>query len=203
MKSLNKFIVNSGSADLVNSVPYNYDFRWKLTPEEYLRFWDLVFPYDRFVEGNRDMSKEDLTEMLWLGCKAQSLMCHGLAMVLAIKLREDTSLPEELRNSVHVCEVGGHVMCCVGDPESDNSIIIDPWIKYLNLDGHEHWRPGMVMSASHNRERGFMGSVAQYRKFLTDHPNEYVSADTPKDVLIAERFSEKSKGISTHSLELN
>ena len=202
MKSVNALILNSATAYQVNGETDDYDPLSKLTDDEWDRFEELLDPYNAFVCGVDDLTSDDLKEFLRLSCKVQTLVCNGLAMTLAVKLRADTNLPQKVREDVRVCEVGGHVMCSIGDPQNDDSIIVDPWIRYLNLDSQKNWRPEMVRWDAQIRERGFMGSVAQYKKFLTDHPNMYVPSSTPKIIHTNDAFTERTKSISPQDLGL-
>lgn len=201
MKNLNHLIATSHTASIVNNEEFSYQF--PLRPIEKLRFNQLVPYYKRLIR--HEVAEPDsklFAEFLKLGVKSKNLVCNSLAMVLAIKIRGDESLPKELRDQVYVCEVGGHVMCCIGDPNKDDSIILDPWVRYLNLSRHNGWRPTAVRWDSSERERGFMGPISQYKKFLTDHPNEYVPKDTPKNIVLCTDFTKLTRQITSEQLGL-
>jgi hypothetical protein len=195
MKALNKIVTHSYTAAQANGEEDGPDKELGKDDQCIVNWYG--FDYQYLVAGRETMSPRQLAQYLSAVIKKEQMICSQLAIVLAIKIREDKNLPKELRDNVYICSVRGHVMCCIGDPKNNDSLIIDPWVKYLNLAVHENWRSKLVRWDNQIRERGFMGSVAEYKKFLTDHPNKYVPEDVPKDICIRGCLTKVTKPIRT------
>lgn len=114
----------------------------------------------------------------------------------------NSNLAKSIRDQVHVCQVGGHVMCCIGDPAHKDSLVIDPWLKYLNLPSKSGYRSAEVSWLNQIRSRGFMGRVDQYQQFLADHPNCYVPSGVDLTLKINPHFSELTKPLTPADIEI-
>lgn len=192
---LNKNIKWSNTANRVNKTPKH---ELKLNNEEKLQFAKIIPKYNQAANGLQGLTEDELKTKLDISFKHGGYTCNDLAIHLAIKLREDTTLPDLLRQEIRICKVQAHVMCCIGDPiDIYNSIIVDPWIRYINLPVNPMYRPTESLHTSPDRERGFMGTVIQYKSFLEKHPNCYIPIPTRTGIEIHPIFNELSKKISS------
>lgn len=105
--------------------------------------------------------------------------CRELAQILYLVLKNDENLPIEFRSNLQVKQLAppnNHVMLQSGN------IIIDPWIKYLDLKATSGFRKNAVLGI--NRTRGFIGTTKEYSEFLNMHKDgRFVRVDlTENDI---------------------
>ncbi|MDQ5921906.1 MAG: hypothetical protein QG673_1965, partial [Pseudomonadota bacterium] len=193
MELLNKQIKFSETADAIQKFS-----------ETELYYNSIYNPIYNSIINNpiTNATTENLKQILAHGITTSNLLCNDLAMALAILIRADNQLTIEIKQNTHVCKVGGHVMCCIGKPNDPNSIIIDPWIRYLNLYPTTGYRDITVLHNAPNRI-GFIGTVAQYKSFLQAHPNKYVPRNSDLTITIHPQFSENTKSISPSDIRLD
>lgn len=150
---------------------------------------------------------EVLSEML----KNQTLFCCDFAMINAMFLNSnEIQLAVEAKKQIYVCQIGGHWVCCIGDPNNLDSIIIDSWIgRFIDFYPIQGYRDVVVPSQDRaklvlnkNGEQlqaqgsGIITSVGEYVKFLNDNPSFYIQGMiSPDDIKIHWPLSNMAKTI--------
>lgn len=187
MQQIRSCIDNSSSANEQNSSIMNQDYASRipisikekhasqlssdvsLNDEEYLAFViarDLtqLFPLKEKVEV--------MTNILQLCFHQRDMTCDMFAVYTVVVLKNDLSLPQEIRDQIHVCKSQCHTFVCIGDPEDESSLIVDPWVNYLILAPTDGYRK--TYSDVSMRDRGFLGTVKEFKEFIHAHPNRYL-----------------------------
>ena len=212
MTELNAQIEGSWTADAVNNNNYSQGQRFIALNIKYSsnHINDSIF--DDILNENiyqRTPLSKDLTLFhLHNGYHTKKYVCSLFATYMAIKLRENFPY---LKDQIHVCDILGHTMCCIGDLNNPDSIIIDPWIRYLNLQGHVkysdeknrtiYYRNTEVRHNAEYRTRGYFGTVKDYKQFLKDHPNDYVPKNKSLEMTINNTFNDVSRQITSAEIE--
>ena len=93
--------------------------------------------------------------------------CGECAELLYYLLQANSELSADLKKKIKVATVDDHVFVIIGDSDSEESVVVDPWLKYVDLKKQDGFRPKPVLAKE--RSRGFLGTVAQYRVFLNNH----------------------------------
>ena len=121
-----------------------------------------------------------------VGCILNSLLdskhapCKELAQMLYLLLKRDPNLPEKFRNGLQIVKLN--------DPNShvlleSHGVVIDPWIKYLDLSKFNGYRK--TTSCEQNRERGYVGSLKDYLEFINHHKDsKYIKVDVLDDDIV-------------------
>ena len=211
MTELNAQIESSWTADEENHDDYSTGQKFIDLESEYLK--NNIY-HDEFtnilgdkITTNQPSSRDILLLILHKNYHIKRSMCACLATHMAIKLRENFP---HLTDQIHTCKIWGHAMCCIGDLNNPNSIIIDPWIRYLNLQGqvqysHEntkmYYRDNQVRYDTQERKRGYCGTVKDYKQFLKDHPNIYVPKNADLDMTINNTSNDVSRQITSADIE--
>ena len=123
-----------------------------------------------------------------------------MGLIMAIILRNDNLIPQYLKDNIHVCQVGGHITCCIGAPSEETSLIVDPWISYLDLPKKKDYRDKLSSWDNVERKSGFIGGLADYCKFLTTHPNQYTPDELEFKIYTHPNFSKISTVITLQEI---
>lgn len=108
--------------------------------------------------------------------------CGEAAKLLAIFLKQNSTLPPDLKSNIHVAflqQPEDHAFVVIGEPQNeDECLVVDPWIKYLDLPAKEGFRPNSI--SAQDRKRGYIGSLKGYKMFLEQHADgHYVKKGEP------------------------
>lgn len=170
MKVIHSEITSSGTAAHTNGEDFQNPFS-----SDFLDFYDQVI-FNR--QGTTTV--ENLILLLQEAYHSKSMLCNDLALYLAILLRNDSSLPENVKSEIFVCKIDNHVFVCVGNPkQEDICYVADPWIGFLK---------------DHNR--GVLMTVQEYKAFLKANPNDYIRKDSLLKIEIIDTFTEFAKEIT-------
>lgn len=111
--------------------------------------------------------------------------CGEQAYLLFYLIREHPEIPQNFKNQTKVVQLQfpeDHTFVIIGKTSDDNAIVIDPWIKFINLIPREGHRKDI--SLAETRTRGFLGKRSQYVKFLNDHPDgEYIKKNRNHNII--------------------
>ena len=155
--------------------------------------------YENVVEDKNLQSKDNLMLMLKLTLSKKNLLCNDMALIMAILLRNNEQLSPDLKDGIVICNMGGHTVCCIGNHKAFDSLIIDPWVSYLDLPAKKNYRDELTSWNNSKRESGFLGSRRDYKLFLNDHPNEYTN-DGPFKLVKHTNFTVNSIGIKLEEI---
>lgn len=211
MKSVNQIITCSKSAacantDLMDSHHFSSEIELKIK-EQKEKFSSYKPAYGGLAHRIMTESEEyatsgNIARVLKDDVSQRTMVCNSLATYLAILLVHDQSLPVEVRSQVYVCQLGGHVFVCIGNPELKSSLIADPWIAYLVLPQVNGYRKHV--SLWEERERGFFGDVQSFRDFLFHHANKYVSSEYALngEIILLRKYSMAARKLTPEILHL-
>lgn len=181
MCDINKHQSHSPTAVMANKEDMNMHF-----PPDFLSAEDK----EEFEKLNMKLCVERFPENLMCFLNfvydKKIMTCFSLAVHVAIKIINDPDIPKSVRDQVHICYVGkDHAICCIGDTSAPDSIIVDPWAKYINFSTADGYR---LYEISHTeRNRGFMGTLEQYQRFLSVHPSFYGLQQTSTDISLEKK----------------
>ncbi len=150
MKKINNLIKFSPSAEVVNRV---------------LSMKDI----NSMIEKNQFAKQNNRVSYLNNCIENRIANCMQLSMFLYILIENDHNL-QFLNKDLHLIKLkqpDDHVFLLIGNPDDNNSLVIDPWIKYLNLDIRIGFRKYPVNADK--RSQGFIGTKTQYLNFINKH----------------------------------
>ena len=96
--------------------------------------------------------------------------CLEISVLLCLFIRTDDTLPAPLRSQTRVLtlqEPDDHAFVCIGDPKNPHSIILDGWLKYVDLFPTKGFRDKTIFACE--RELGFIGTKSAFLEFLKHH----------------------------------
>lgn len=145
---------------------------------------------------------ESIAKLLRFYYHENAMVCDNLACYLAIILKNDPKLAS-IKDQINVCQCQRHVFVCIGDPESNDSLVVDPWIRYLVLAPKEGYRK--KFSDYSTRKRGFIGDVKSFKEFLDNHNNLYVTShpNTPLTFQIKAEYTAATNEITPEMIHEN
>ncbi|HMT03086.1 MAG TPA: hypothetical protein PKD00_07235 [Burkholderiales bacterium] len=171
MKQLNNLIKYSPSAEAVNKV---------------LSINDINI----MIEVNQFMKQKNDRVLYLKNCIENRIAnCMQLSIFLYILIENDPNLTF-LNKDLHLIklkEPDDHVFLLIGNPDNKDSLVIDPWIKYLNLDIRSGFRNYFV--SADERSQGFIGTKAQYLHFINNHKDgTYLKFDIQHQFIVADQY---------------
>lgn len=95
--------------------------------------------------------------------------CFEIAQLLFILINRDPLISEHVKNNLFLCQFqfpGDHTFLSIGNPENSNAIIVDGWLKFLDLKSNENYRPSKVLAIDKDRKVGFCGTKEQFLKCI-------------------------------------
>lgn len=152
MKHVNRLIEKSSTAQYVNGVPL-----------------EAILPLHAAIGGHQGSSPIECYKG-FIDDRVGN--CGDCAKLLYIFLKQNKNLSPELRAQVKVARLeypDDHIFVIIGKLNSPDVMIVDPWIRYLNLPAKEGFRSKSVLATAKERERGFMGTKEEYKKFIKNH----------------------------------
>lgn len=171
MEKLNKHIKYSPSAEAVNQVL-------------------SIKNINNMIEINQ-FAKQKNDRILYLkNCIENRIAnCMQLSMFLYILIENDHNL-KFLIQDLHLIKLKApddHLFLLIGNPDDKDSIVIDPWIKYLNLGIKNGFRNFSVNAEQ--RSRGFVGTKTQYLNFINNHQDgQYLNFYTQHQFVVADEY---------------
>lgn len=137
---------------------------FKLVPsaEKVNRTRDSDDPIARILRQNLEKS---VREKRFGNCQEQAELLFHL-------IRNHPQIPDDVKKKLCLGKLAhpddhAFVIIRKSDTIDDESIIIDPWLKFVDFDAAHGYRASQVIAK--DKERGFFGSNSQYKKFLSVH----------------------------------
>lgn len=130
--------------------------------------------------SNKQFAQQENIEDKFKNCISQSIAnCMQLAIFLYILIENDPNL-KFLNEHLHIIRLkkpDDHVFLLIGSPNDENSLVVDPWVKYLNTKD------------AHKRIVGFLGTKKQYLNFLKNNANgRYIRSNTLHEFTVADNI---------------
>lgn len=100
--------------------------------------------------------------------KFGNCMEQALAMYLLIK--NNPKLSSELKEATNLTRLASpddHTFVVIGDINDPESLVIDPWLKFVNFPPKPGFRQTKVLNT--DKQAGFIGKKAEYFNFINNH----------------------------------
>ncbi len=110
--------------------------------------------------------------------------CDEQAQLLYHLIRNSPLLADDIKKCASVVRLtkpDDHAFVIIGDINSDDALVLDPWLKFVDFKPVNEYRKTPVINT--DKRRGFLGSKAQYLKFLASHEDgRYVKKNYPHQI---------------------
>lgn len=179
MKLVNKLVIASGSAININTNWGKDEFAIAINGV------DPYLPVRRLLYRYRKSARSGLSTNYRSSCERQADFeleqalsaidsgygdCGEVVAILTALIKARFTESVYLKDGIFACNLGDphdHTFVVMGDPQNPNALVLDPWLKYLDLNKAKGYRSRESQAST--RKRGFIGSISEYIAFLSVH----------------------------------
>jgi hypothetical protein len=141
----------------------------------------------REIELNAKFREQNTSNLILENCiKSHIGNCGELAIILFNQIFKDKNIPDSIKNDLHIATLDNcdHVFLSIGKINSEESLIIDPWIKYIDMPIMNGFRNKELKA--NNCETGFIGTKQEFLHFMNSH-KEFLELGGKRDYINIEQ----------------
>jgi hypothetical protein len=96
--------------------------------------------------------------------------CYEMAIALYMSIMLDKRISTDIKNKIFFVGLGSeddHCVILIKSESDEKSIVLDPWLKYVDSPPVSGYRPKWVTHGE--KKRGYIGFLTSYLKYLSAH----------------------------------